>query len=148
MENEGLEKENKLPKNEINYTKNDLIQTENPRIYSMIGKTIESNKPTAPIYSFGKAERKDLEKVFCTKALSKTQFLCKAGPGPVYSPTIDLVKKADPSWSFGDQPRVPSAKEPYEHYKIMDICSDPITAEIKTKKTLPVVKFKSGQRVN
>ena len=147
MESETVDKENQPVIKEVNYTKKDLIKAENPKLYSTIGKTVESIKPTAPIYSFGKAERKDLEKVFCSKALVKTQFMCKASPGPVYHPTYDQTVKTGPQFSFGIQERAKSVKEPYEHYKHDDVNFDIVTSELKVKKSLPPVKFKTGPRV-
>ena len=71
MKKETVDKENLPQYKEVVYTTRDVIKAENPKLYSTIGKTIESIKPSAPLYSFGKAERKDYEKVFCSKGLVK-----------------------------------------------------------------------------
>jgi len=148
MENEIADKENQAIVQQVNYTRQDMIKAEHPKLYSTIGKTVESIKPSAPIYSFGKAERKDMEKVFCSKALVKTQFICKASPGPVYNPKIDPIVKAGPKFSFTGIEREQTIKEPYDYYQHEDLDFDPIGAHIKAKRSLPVIKFKSGSRVS
>jgi len=147
MENEVADKENQPIMKEVSYTKKDLISIENPKLYSSLGKTNESIKPSAPIYSFGRAERKDFEKVFCSKALVKTQFMCKASPGPVYNPSVSAVVKTGPLYTFGGQERARSVKEPYQYYKNDDKDFDAANADIKFKKSLPPIKFKTSSRV-
>jgi hypothetical protein len=148
MENEIADKENQAVVQQVNYTRQDLIKAEHPKLYSTIGKTVESIKPSAPIYSFGKAERKDMEKVFCSKGLVKTQFMCKASPGPIYNPTIDPIVKTGPKFSFAGIERDQNVKEPYDYYLHEDPDFDPIGAQIKAKRSLPVIKFKTGSRVS
>ncbi len=148
MENEGADKENQVVVQQVNYTRQDMIKAEHPKLYSIIGKTVESIKPSAPIYSFGKAERKDMEKVFCSKGLVKTQFMCKASPGPIYNPTINPIVKTGPKYSFAGIERDQNSKEPYDYYLLQDAEFDPIGAHIKVKKSLPMIKFKTGSRVS
>ena len=54
------------------YSYFDLLQFESPSKYSGFGKMVVSTKPSAPKFGFGTAYRQQQEKVFQSKALSKT----------------------------------------------------------------------------
>ena len=148
MEGDSTNKENQGLSRALPLSARDVIKIEKPKIYSTIGKTIESGKPSAPMYSFGRAERKDTEKVFCSKALVKTQFICKESPGPAYNPSFAPMVKSLPKYSFGTQKRAKSAAPTYEYFNHEDTDFDPNYAKLKVKKTTPVIKFKSNPRVS
>lgn len=133
----------------VNFTATDTLIIENPQTYSSIGKMIDSKKKTEPIYGFGTSDRKKADKVFTTKQLSKIQFLGKTGPGPVYSPNIEVCKKKMPEYSFGTDIRnALNIKEKYDHYRIVDKYSDPNAADLKRRPESKGVKFRVGNRVS
>lgn len=53
-----------------------------------------------PRTKFGTASRNQMEKVFCTKALCKTQFTGKQSPGPIYYPSTKAIQKKKPTCAF------------------------------------------------
>jgi len=57
------------------YGYSDLMEFQDPNLYSSIGKMKLSHKPTAPQYGFGTADRKKQAKIFQSKELCKTQFV-------------------------------------------------------------------------
>lgn len=134
---------------QINYAAKDFIILENPQVYSSIGKMVDSKKKTEPMFGFGTSDRQKMEKVFATKQLSKTQFLGKIGPGPVYDPKFDTCVSKPPEWTFGTDIRnALNIKEKYDHYRIIDKYSDTNTADLKRRPECKGVKFRVGNRVS
>ena len=90
-----------VPPPPTQYTQEDLLLMENPQVYSSIGKTLLSTRPSAPQYGFGTSTRAQHLKVFQNKQLVKTQFVGKTGPGPVYNVHDKVQYPKAPSWGFG-----------------------------------------------
>lgn len=135
--------------NIVNYTSRDILMLENQQVYSSIGKMVNSTKVTEPSFGFGTCSRQKMEGVFATKQLSKTQFLGKAGPGPIYDPKTSACVNKAPEWSFGTDIRNSlNIKEKYDHYRIVDKYSDPNTADIKRMPDAKGSKFRVGNRVS
>lgn len=68
MEEENKEK---LPKITPKYTEKDLAELAKVDHYTAFGKMPVSTKSTEPKYGFGKATRKNMEKVYQSKAIEK-----------------------------------------------------------------------------
>ena len=128
-------------------TKDDIPLVENNKIYSMFGKVLESQKLTSPIYSFGRANRREQDKIFQSKALIKTQFLCKASPGPIYKYDCNVIKPRSKSIGFSNLARNNDTKKPYIYYDLNDINFDPDSSKIKVLPNIKTVAFKSSSRV-
>ena len=139
------EKKNVKKEKEVNYGVKDIAMIENPQTYSTFGKMVDSNKRTAPSFGFGTSTRKTREKVFTSKKLSKTQFLGKKGPGPIYNP-VYVPKKNDPAYSFGNDVRGRDYQAKYDHYRIVDKYSDVVKADLYRKPSEPSYKFRAGRR--
>lgn len=140
------EKKNVKKIKEVNYGVKDMAIIENPQTYSTFGKIADSQKTTAPSFGFGTSTRKTREKVFTSKKLSKTQFIGKEGPGPIYTPHF-IPKKNDPAYSFGNDVRGRDYQPKYDHYRIADKYSDVVKADLYRKKSQPSYKFRAGRRV-
>ena len=146
-ESQKPEKEN-IPK-VVNYTSQDIILLENQQVYSSIGKMVNSTKVTEPMHGFGTSTRAKMDKVFTTKQLSKTQFMGKVGPGPIYNPKTEICAPKAPEYSFGTDIRNSlNIKEKYDHYRILDKYSDPNAADLKRRPEVKSCKFRAGKRVN
>lgn len=134
---------------EVNYAFKDIAVLENPQVYSSLGKMANSTKRTEPMHGFGTSTRNNMDKIFTSKQLLKTQFLGKTGPGPIYNPTIDSCKDKAPEWSFGTDIRNSlNIKEKYDHYRILDKFSDPNAADLKRRPNPKACKFRAGNRVS
>lgn len=138
----------RLSKQPAPLTAKDTHLTEHPQTYSTIGKVAVSVIPSQPIYSFGKATRRDFEKVSGTPSLAKAQFMGSSSPGPVYNPTAVLSDAAVPSWSFPKEDRLPPIQPPYDHYEIVDKASDPSLAARATKSRVRVAEMGIAGRVS
>ena len=133
---------------EFLYNENDVIENvENPRLYSTFGKMMESQKPSHPIYSFGRAERKAYDKVYSNKQLIKTQFLCKSGPGPVYLPKTDILKVKNIQNRFPEAERFKKFDERYDYYDSYDSSFEPEQAKISILKNYGTTSFKTSKKV-
>jgi len=130
------------------YTVKDTHIVENPHAYSTLGKVPVSVIPSQPIWSFGKATRKDSEKVGSTQAISKVQFMGKASPGPIYDPKSAITESKSPAWRFPDLERLGPTAPLYDHYEIIDQASDPSKAKSLTDGSCPTTMFGSGGRVS
>ena len=133
---------------QTNYTVDDMIIAENHKTYSMFGQILESNKLSAPCYTFSRADRKEGEKIFTSKSLIKTQFLCKGSPGPIYKFDSNILKANTPSVSISLEPRGKSLQKPYIYYGYNDSNFDPDSAKIKTLSATKATGFKTTSRVN
>ena len=138
----------KKPKIEKFYNKSDLLTYENMQRFSAFGQMYSSSKKTQPKISFGKATRSKNEKIYQSKALSKTQFLGKQGPGPKYQPDYKPLLKKLPKWSFGTSKRnnIKKNKGKYDFYELEDIRLDISTSKASTYKKSKDFKFTSSKR--
>jgi len=126
------------------YTYDDLLQFQNQQLYSSIGKMTISQKPTAPAFGFGTADRKKAAKVFQSKELCKTQFHSTASPGPNYEVrhTDKFYYKDDPTWSFGKEIRNTLNTGPkHAYYNRQDVDFDPMAADMTRRWGLGTVKI-------
>jgi len=128
------EEEKPIIKKTYNY--GDLIQFQDPTLYSSLGKMRLSKKPTAPSYGFGTSDRKKQAKVFQSKDLCKTQFMGTTSPGPNYEvrQTDKYYFDEDPKWSFNKQVRNTLNTGPkHAYYTRQDVDFDPIQADNSRK---------------
>lgn len=84
------------------YTYQDLIKFSNTEIYSAFGDVKESQKPSAPKFSFGTSTRQAEPKKFVSKQMALVDCYGKQTPkGPNYIPTDKFNYTKDPSWKIG-----------------------------------------------
>jgi len=127
------------------YNQQDLLQFQNPNMYSSIGRMVLSSMTSAPTVGFGTADRKKQGKIFQSKELSKTQFIGiittfpsfsylylsgKTSPGPNYEvrDSDKFYYLEDPKWSFSKSVRNTlntGAKHAYYNRQDIDVNHSP-----------------------
>jgi len=106
-----------------------------------------SKKPTAPKYGFGKAGRDKMQKVYTSKAHSKSQFIGKVSPGPNFEGTDFFEYDKAPGWVFGNDIRnTLDIKQPYDHYNRIDQYSDAILADKMRKLRAETMRIGTAKR--
>jgi len=146
--NDDDENKKKAPSPPKTYTIKDVVDFESNDIYSAFGRMYLSQKPTAEKYGFGKADRNSQNKVYNSKAHSKTQFIGKTSIGPNFEGTDVFDYDKAPGWIFGHDVRnTLDTKQPYDHYNRIDWDSDPIYANNKRKPRSATMRFGTAKRL-
>ena len=130
------------------YTYKDINNFNSNTNLSAFGKIIDSTKLTNPIYGFGKGTRNQLQKVYQSKKLLKSQFLGKTSPGPNYIVTDKFDYISNPKWTIGGvSKRSAISRQRYDYYDrfdALDVTNETID-NVKLKS--PIIKFGTEKKV-
>ncbi|CAD8172308.1 unnamed protein product [Paramecium pentaurelia] len=127
------------------YTPNDLIELENQKRYSSIGKMLDSLKQTAPAYSFGSSTRYQEQSIYRDKKLLQKG---KHSPGPCYN-SSNFIKELlfkNTAVKIGTAKRNFLNSTQYDYYARQDKDFEPHKANDFRKMHSTIVKIGLAQR--
>ncbi|CAK78379.1 unnamed protein product (macronuclear) [Paramecium tetraurelia] len=127
------------------YKPNDLIEFENHKRYSSVGKMLDSMKQTAPAYGFGTSTRYQAQSIYRDKKLLHKG---KSSPGPCYNSSnyIKELLARNTTVKIGTAKRNNLNQTQYDYYTRQDSDFEPHKANDFRKMNSTIVKIGLAQR--